>query len=114
MGVKVISCTLQELLNSNQKAIGATDIFGQITIPEYQRPYVWKEKQMQNKIELFTSKNEIIELYPDNLIIPITSQESLTILKKIKRIDNSFYLKSQAGEIDMTKYKAYFSKETRL
>ena len=72
--------------------------------------YVWKEKQMQNKIELFTSKNEITELYPDNLIIPITSQESLTILKKIKSIDNSFYLKSQAGEIDMTKYKAYFSK----
>lgn len=79
------------------------------TINNYFNVYVWKEKQMQNKIELFTSKKEITELYPNSLIIPITSQESLTILKKIKRIDNSFYLKSQAGEIDMTKYKTYFS-----
>lgn len=51
MGVKVISCTLQELFDSNQKSIGNTDVIGQITIPEYQRPYVWEEKQINQLID---------------------------------------------------------------
>lgn len=46
MEVKVISCTLQELFDTKNKAIENTDIKGQLFIPEYQRPYVWREKQI--------------------------------------------------------------------
>lgn len=46
MSVQVASCTLQELLETNKQAIPNTEIAGQLTIPEYQRPYVWREKQI--------------------------------------------------------------------
>ena len=45
-GLQVSSCTLAELLNTFKTEIPNTDISGQLTIPEYQRPYVWKEKQI--------------------------------------------------------------------
>lgn len=51
MSVQVASCTLQELLNTNQQAIPNTGIAGQLTIPEYQRPYVWEEKQLKSIIK---------------------------------------------------------------
>lgn len=44
--LQVASCTLSELLESNKTQIPNTEISGQLTIPEYQRPYVWKEKQI--------------------------------------------------------------------
>jgi uncharacterized protein with ParB-like and HNH nuclease domain len=56
--VKVYSCTLQELLNSNNTPLQLNNVkpvFGQLVIPEYQRPYVWKEKQISNLL------NNIIE-----------------------------------------------------
>lgn len=55
MSVQVASCTLQELLNTNQHAIPNTRIAGQLTIPEYQRPYVWREKQINRLL------NDLIE-----------------------------------------------------
>lgn len=55
MSVKVASCTLQELLNTNHQAIPNTGITGQLTIPEYQRPYVWREKQINRLL------NDLIE-----------------------------------------------------
>lgn len=45
-GLQVASCTLSELLNSANNCIPNTCIQGQLTIPEYQRPYVWREKQI--------------------------------------------------------------------
>jgi uncharacterized protein with ParB-like and HNH nuclease domain len=51
MDVKVVSCTLEELFNTNNSAIVSTDISGQLTIPEYQRPYVWKEKQINQLLD---------------------------------------------------------------
>lgn len=51
MEVKVVSCTLEELFNTNHKAIENTIISGQLTIPEYQRPYVWKEKQINQLLD---------------------------------------------------------------
>lgn len=53
--LEVISCTLHDLLFSNQKPISNSKVTGQITIPEYQRPYVWKEKQINRLL------NDIIE-----------------------------------------------------
>lgn len=52
-GVNVISCTFRELLNTCSNAISGTDIKGQLTIPEYQRPYVWKEKQINRLLNDF-------------------------------------------------------------
>lgn len=46
--VQVISCTLQDLLNAHltSTSIPNSEIKGQLTIPEYQRPYVWTQKQI--------------------------------------------------------------------
>ncbi len=44
--IKVVSCTLKELLFSNKQKLPGTAITGQLTIPEYQRPYVWGKKQV--------------------------------------------------------------------
>ena len=71
--------------------------------------YVWKEKHMKNRTILRTTKEEILKIYPNNLIIPISSQESYNILKRIKTVKNSYHLKCSAGEIDMTKYKNKFT-----
>lgn len=71
--------------------------------------WVWKDKYMSGKSELSITKDEIKELYPENWIIPITSQNSLNILKTIKKLPNSYFLDSSAGEIDMTKFKDKFN-----
>lgn len=46
--VQVISCTFQDLLNTHlsNTVIPNSEIKGSLTIPEYQRPYVWTEKQI--------------------------------------------------------------------
>jgi hypothetical protein len=46
--VQVISCTFQDLLHAhlNSTVIPNSAIKGSLTIPEYQRPYVWTEKQI--------------------------------------------------------------------
>lgn len=75
----------------------------------YFKVFVWKTKHMNEKVELLTSKDEILKIYPNSLSIPITSQESFNILKKIKNLKNKEFLKSYAGEIDMTKFKAKFN-----
>ncbi|MFW6248505.1 MAG: DUF262 domain-containing protein [Bacteroidota bacterium] len=46
---EVASCTLADLLQSWVKEIPETEIKGQLKIPEYQRSYVWDEKQI-NKL----------------------------------------------------------------
>lgn len=53
MEVKVISCTFQELVNTYKYAIPNSSIMGQLCIPEYQRPYVWKEKQINRLLDDF-------------------------------------------------------------
>lgn len=75
------------------------------------RIYVWKEKQMLNKTELLTTKNEIRDLFPNNLIIPLVSQATMDILKKIKTFQNGYFINCSAGEIDMTKYKNKFNRD---
>ncbi|OLY90705.1 hypothetical protein BUE76_01425 [Cnuella takakiae] len=47
--VEVVSCTLEDLLLVQQKPLPSKSITGHISIPEYQRPYVWKERQV-NKL----------------------------------------------------------------
>ncbi|HPO63818.1 MAG TPA: DUF262 domain-containing protein, partial [Candidatus Kapabacteria bacterium] len=60
MEVKVISCTFQELVNSYYEVIPNSGIKGQLYIPEYQRPYVWKEKQINGLL------NDLLEYHDNN------------------------------------------------
>ena len=69
---------------------------------------IWEEKEMINKKTLNITKNNIIELFPKTLTIPLTDNKSLLILQNIKSIQNSYFLESKAGEVDMTKYKKHF------
>lgn len=47
----VTSCTLADLLDSSARELPETNIKGQLTIPEYQRPYVWGEKQINSLLD---------------------------------------------------------------
>jgi len=47
--IAVASCTVEDLFNVHLKPLPGTAITGRICIPEYQRSYVWKERQI-NKL----------------------------------------------------------------
>ena len=57
--IKVASCTLSDLLNSSRTAIPNTSITGQLYIPEYQRPYVWGEKQINSVLNDWIEYNKL-------------------------------------------------------
>lgn len=69
---------------------------------------VHKDRHLNSFHELQISPSEIVKIYPDNLIIPISNQNSLKVLLRLKSIQNKWFLKSSSGEIDMTKYKSKF------
>jgi len=70
---------------------------------------IWNDKYMSDKSELVVTKNDILELFPKNLIIPLTSEKKWKLLRKIKNIENRFFVTAYAGEIDMTKYRDKFN-----
>jgi uncharacterized protein with ParB-like and HNH nuclease domain len=96
MEIKVVSCTLQELLNSNSTVIPSTDIKGQLCIPEYQRPYIWKEKQinqlLDSIIEHNTSKIDNKPMYYLGSIILHQDGNQLKIIDGQQRITTSLLL----------------------
>ena len=47
----VTSCSLAELLNCSSSTRQNTSVKGQLSIPEYQRPYVWGEKQINTLLD---------------------------------------------------------------
>lgn len=55
--VSVVSCTVRQLLSG---AIPDTTGNGQLKIPEYQRPYVWKKKQL---VKLVSDFNDFFKNY---------------------------------------------------
>lgn len=69
---------------------------------------VWHSRFMQDKHELNITVEEIIEMYPEDFIIPISSNEKFSILKDIKK-KSQYHILASAGEIDMTKYKSKFN-----
>ena len=69
---------------------------------------VWHSKFMSDKHNLNISVNEILEMYPDDLIIPISSNEKFAVLKEIMK-KHQYSINASAGEIDMTKYKNVFN-----
>lgn len=88
--IEVASCTLEELLGSNSKPIPGTSIQGQLAIPEYQRPYVWKEKQinqlLNDLIEYEEKSQETKPLYYLGSIILHQDGEQLKIIDGQQRI----------------------------
>ena len=69
---------------------------------------VWYSRFMQDKHELNITVKEIMDIYPEDLIIPISSNEKFSILKDIKK-RGQYHIIASAGEIDMTKYKTKFN-----
>ncbi|NLN80887.1 MAG: DUF262 domain-containing protein [Erysipelotrichia bacterium] len=47
----VTSCSLADLLNCSSSILPNTEVKGQLSIPEYQRPYVWSEKQINTLLD---------------------------------------------------------------
>ena len=70
---------------------------------------VWHSRFMQDKHNLNVSIDEIMNIYPNDLIIPISSNEKFSILKEIKK-KSQYQIVAFSGEIDMTKYKNIFNK----
>jgi type IIG restriction enzyme and methyltransferase len=74
---------------------------------------IWQDKEMINKRSIILSKDKIYSIFGNDMIIPICDEKSFKILYKIRN-SNSFFINSNAGEVDMTRYKKDFSKDTRL
>jgi Alw26I/Eco31I/Esp3I family type II restriction m6 adenine DNA methyltransferase len=74
---------------------------------------IWKDRYMSDSETLKITDSEIRAIYPDDLIIPICSNEKWELLNKINRV-KSYHLTAQAGEIDMTKYKPLFTDNRSL
>lgn len=55
--IEVISCTFEDLLNTRFSKIPGSLIHGQLYIPEYQRPYIWNEKQINRLLDDFREYN---------------------------------------------------------
>jgi Alw26I/Eco31I/Esp3I family type II restriction m6 adenine DNA methyltransferase len=73
------------------------------------RVNVWHSNNMISSHHLNISKQEIIDIYADELIIPICDNFQFELIKKIKLRGDRMKIIANAGEIDMTKYKSYFS-----
>lgn len=73
---------------------------------------IWRDKYKTNGKRLIISKSDIHSIYPESLIFPSCDQKSLSLLVKLKNTTN-FHIKAQSGEIDMTKYKPYFTQNTK-
>jgi hypothetical protein len=97
--LQVASCTLAQLLNIATTEIPGTNIRGQLTIPEYQRPYVWTEKQInqllndwmsyaeiKNEKPLFYLGSIILHYNEDNLCLNIIDgQQRITTALMLQR-----------------------------
>lgn len=69
---------------------------------------VWHSKYMKEKHVLNISAVEIKEVYPEDLIVPISSNEKFSIIKKLKN-KHTYRITASSGEIDMTKCKNIFN-----
>ena len=102
--LQVVSCTLQQLLDTAHTAIPNTSLKGQLTIPEYQRPYVWREKQLNrllhDLIEYQTDDSDEKPLYylgsiilhkDGNTLKVIDGQQRITTALLFQKLTNSSY-----------------------
>ena len=69
---------------------------------------VWHSKYMNENHHIDIKKKELVDIYPDEYIFPISSNENFEILKKLIA-KKEYSIVASAGEIDMTKYRTYFN-----
>lgn len=105
--VQVISCTFQELLNTHIQGctIPNSEIKGKLTIPEYQRPYVWNEKQINRLLndlkEYQLWEDEEKPLFYLGSIILHQAGEKLNIIDGQQRITTMLMLgKTQSTDFE--------------
>ncbi len=72
---------------------------------------IWNERQMLHSRKLRITKTEIIDVFQEDLTLPICDQTQLNILVKMRNKSDDSVYNISAGEIDMTKYKSNFSYE---
>lgn len=100
--IKVVSCTLSELLDCNNTPLPGTSIAGQLHIPEYQRPYVWKEKQinqlLNDYIDYSQKTVENKPLYYLGSILLHHDDEKLNIIDGQQRITTSLLIQKLKNE----------------
>jgi hypothetical protein len=114
MEIKVVSCTLQELLNSNNAVIPNTDIKGQLCIPEYQRPYIWKKKQLKKLVSdlnlFYNDYHPDLPLYYLGSIIIHKNEDTLNIIDGQQRLTTlallDYHINKRQYEIEYSSPKS--------
>jgi len=98
----VTSCTLTQLLESNIKEIAETGIVAQLNIPEYQRPYVWNEKQinkfLNDWIEYSNIEVEKPLYYLGSIILHQDDKGNLNIIDGQQRITTALLIQKIQGK----------------
>lgn len=86
-GVTVVSCNAKQLLSGHFEQ---GELNGQLRIPEYQRPYVWKKKQLQKLVtdlnNFYKNYNEGLPLYYLGSIIIHKNEDALNIIDGQQRL----------------------------
>lgn len=114
--VQVISCTFQDLLNAHlgKRPISNSEIVGKLTIPEYQRPYVWTEKQINRLLNDLNEYQQWVDeekpLFYLGSIILHKSDEKLNIIDGQQRITTMLML----GKIQSSDFKTGLEFKTSL
>lgn len=102
MPLQVASCTLSELLNSANEPIPETTIQGQLVIPEYQRPYVWNEKQINKLLDDWIEYDDIDKekplFYLGSIILHQDQNGNLNIIDGQQRITTALLLQKFKNE----------------
>lgn len=85
----VTSCSLADLLNCYHSPLPNTRVKGQLSIPEYQRPYVWGEKQINTLLDdwlEYSKRSEFKPLFYLGSIILHNDNDTLNIIDGQQRI----------------------------
>ncbi|MDI9312821.1 MAG: DUF262 domain-containing protein [Limnohabitans sp.] len=97
--IELASCTIAELFTEN---IPDTEIQGKLVIPEYQRPYVWGEKEVYKLINdlsnYFENQEQVHSMYYIGSIILHKSNGILNIIDGQQRITTLAILQSLFAE----------------
>lgn len=95
--VQVASINFKALIDSNQTIIPEINLKGQLCIPEYQRPYVWRERQinrlLSDLIEYHNNCDEEKPMYYLGSIIIHNDNGKLKIIDGQQRITTLLLLK---------------------
>lgn len=94
--IRVTSCSIADLFQLQNIALPGMGISGKLSIPEYQRPYVWRKKQLSKLVDDFSEFFNSYELgdphYYLGSIIIHQKDENLNIIDGQQRITSLLLL----------------------